>query len=54
MSLLMEKQISCKLRIIEYEQIRDIVEKNPDLYNDLSHFIRCSVIKQIRKYMEVG
>lgn len=53
MTLAMDKQITVKLRTIEHEQIMDIVKENPDLYKDISHFFRCAIIKQIRKYNEV-
>lgn len=50
---MLDKQVSLKLRRIEYEQIMDIINTNKELYDDISHFIRCAIIKQIRNYRVV-
>lgn len=43
-----ERAISVKLSKEQHEKIVNIVNKNQDAYNNISHFIRCAVIKELR------
>jgi hypothetical protein len=47
--IFLEKQVNCRLRLIEWEQLNSIVENNKDRFSDPSHFVRCAVIEKIRK-----
>jgi len=42
------KRITMRLRAAELELIKEIVANSSDKYESPSHFVRCSVIKNIR------
>ena len=44
------KECGFRLRDIEFEQMRRVVEKNPELFENISHFVRCAVIKHLREW----
>lgn len=37
-----------RFRKVESERMADYVEKNPDLYSNVPHLIRCAVIRQLK------
>ena len=48
-----EKTIKTRVTESQAEQIKYIVQENPQLYESESHFIRCAVIQLLRKKDEV-
>jgi len=45
-----ENSIHIKLLESDKAQIDRITEKHPETYNNLSHFIRCAIRREIRRY----
>lgn len=41
--------VSLRLRRNEFEQIQDVISKNKMKYENVSHFIRCGIIKLIKE-----
>lgn len=44
-----EKKVQIRLRNIDYERIEHIVKEDPETYDSVSHFVRCAVMKALRK-----
>ncbi len=42
-------RVTTRIREQEKLEIDAIVEQQTDLYNNISHFIRCAVIEKIRR-----
>lgn len=40
-------KITVRFRKQELKEIKKIVKKKKDIYDDVSHFIRCATIKEI-------
>lgn len=44
----LDETINVRLRKEELEGVRKVVDAMPDRYDNVSHFIRCAIISQIR------
>lgn len=51
--MFMDKQITIRIRDVELEKVEEIVKEHPEIYDDVSHFIRCAIMKQIRTYKQI-
>ena len=45
-----EEQIGVRIKSSDRNKIKRIVAKHQDLYYNESHFIRCAVLREIRRY----
>lgn len=49
-----DEVVSFRIRADELKMVRKIVRRNRDLFFNVSHFVRASVIKSIRDYDRKG
>ena len=49
-----DKNISIRITAQEYKAIRRVVRNNRDVFYNLSHFVRASVLKDLRNYDKKG
>lgn len=46
--------IGFRIKKSEIKKLKKVIKKNKTVYLNLSHFIRCAVIKLLREYDEDG
>lgn len=44
-----DERTDFRLRYVELEQIRNAIINNPDQFDNISHFIRCAIIKLLNE-----
>lgn len=44
----LDKAITFRLRIEEYDEIKEILYNSKDIYESESHFIRCAILRLVR------
>ena len=47
--MFMNKTLCIRMREFEYNRLVNLVNKKSDKYQNISHFCRCAIIKQINK-----
>lgn len=48
----LNKEILFRLRDIEEAHVNTIVNKNPDIFENKSHFVRCAVNRYVREWQK--
>ena len=48
----LNKTVVFRLREIEFAELESIVNKNQDRFENVSHFVRCAVIRHLREWRD--
>jgi Arc/MetJ-type ribon-helix-helix transcriptional regulator len=47
--MFLDRHINLRITEQQYNEIKEVLEKEPDTYNNVAHYIRCAIIKSLRE-----